>query len=152
MFMRSTIIAGIAMLALSTAVHAETGKEEEVRLLVKKAAAHVKSLGVEKACKDFADPKGDYLKGDIYVFVQTVDIKVVCHPTNSRLIGKELIDLKDADGKSFNREMSQLAKTKGSGWITYRWPNPVSQKIAAKATYIERVGDVMVGAGAYKEN
>lgn len=151
MFKRSTIIS-VAVLALSSAAYAETGKEEEVRLLVKKAATHVQKQGIDKACKDFADPNGGYLKGDLYVFVQTVDIKVVCHPNNQRLVGKELIDLKDADGKSFNREMSQLAKTKGSGWITYRWPNPVNQQIATKATYIERVGDVIVGAGAYKTN
>lgn len=145
----SIFFSTITLLAAHFA-HADSAREEEVRQLVKKAAAHVQSQGLEKACKDFADPNGGYLKGELYVFVQDVNIKVLCHPTNARLIGKELLDMKDADGKAFNKEMQQLAKTKGSGWITYRWPNPLNQQIAVKTTYIERVGELIVGSGIYK--
>ena len=145
-----SIAVGATMLVASHAVFAESAQETEVRQLVKKAVAHIQGQGLEKACKDFADPNGGYLKGDLYVFVQDVNIKVLCHPTNARLIGKELLDVKDADGKSFNKEMQELAKTKGSGWIIYRWPNPVTQQIGTKTTYIERLGELIVGSGVYK--
>ena len=68
----------------------------------------------------------------------------------TRLNGKEMIELKDADGKQFNKEMLELVKTKGSGWLDYRWVNPVSKNIEAKSSYVERVGEYVVGAGIYK--
>ncbi|OWW22983.1 hypothetical protein AYR66_21170 [Noviherbaspirillum denitrificans] len=146
----SSVFIGVAVLCSAQSALAETERESEVKQLVKKAAAHIKTNGLDKACKDFSSTDTGFLKGELYVFVQDVNIKVLCHPTNARLVGKELLDLKDADGKAFNHEMAELAKSKGSGWITYRWPNPVTQQIGTKTTYIERVGDMIVGSGIYK--
>jgi len=37
-----------------------------------------------------------------------------------------------------------------AGWVEYKWQNPVSKAIEAKATYVVRVGQYSVGVGAYK--
>jgi signal transduction histidine kinase len=66
------------------------------------------------------------------------------------MIGKELIDMKDADGKEFVKERIEIAKTKGSGWQDYKFTDPLTKKIEHKRAYIERHGDLIFGCGIYK--
>ena len=42
------------------------------------------------------------------------------------------------------------ARTKGSGWYDYKWPNPLTDKIEDKTSYVERMGDYWVGVGVYR--
>jgi signal transduction histidine kinase len=80
-----------------------------------------------------------------------MDGNTVAHGANTGMIGHTSLALKDADGKLYNKEMIELAKAKGSGWVDYRWVNPVSKKIEQTSSFIERVGDYVVGAGFYKQ-
>jgi signal transduction histidine kinase len=75
----------------------------------------------------------------------------VAHGARPALIGKNLIDLKDQDGKFLIREMVSIAKAPGSGWIDYNWPNPLTNKIEDKSSYVEKMGDYFVGVGIYKQ-
>jgi signal transduction histidine kinase len=47
--------------------------------------------------------------------------------------------------------MRRLALDSGKGWVEYSWYNPCSRKLEPKASYILRVGDFIVGVGAYKK-
>ena len=76
--------------------------------------------------------------------------KTLAHGTNPKLIDKNMTELKDADGKYFVKEFIEVANTKGKGWIDYKWTNPATKAIEPKSTYIEKVGDVLVGCGIYK--
>ena len=90
------------------------------------------------------------MKGDLYIFVNTIEGITEAHGQNPKLVGKEMHELKDADGKFFIKEISEVAKTKGKGWVDYKWINPVTGKILEKTTYCQRVGDVYIGCGIYK--
>jgi hypothetical protein len=71
----------------------------------------------------------------------------VAHGARPILIGKNLISIKDQDGKYLIQEMIELAKDKGGGWIEYKWPHPTTNKIEDKTSYIEKMGDYFVGVG-----
>jgi signal transduction histidine kinase len=43
------------------------------------------------------------------------------------------------------------ATAKGSGWSDYKWTNPVTKKIDPKSTYFQKVDDVILGCGVYKQ-
>ena len=75
----------------------------------------------------------------------------VAHGARPALIGKNLIDLKDQDGKYLIREMLDLANGPGHGWVDYKWPNPITNKIEDKSSYIEKLGDYFVGVGIYRQ-
>jgi TRAP-type uncharacterized transport system substrate-binding protein len=65
--------------------------------------------------------------------------------------GKNLLDLKDQDGKVMIQEFVRTASTApGHGWVDYRWLNPVTKTIEDKSAWIERMGDYFVGVGVYK--
>jgi signal transduction histidine kinase len=67
------------------------------------------------------------------------------------MVGKDLAELKDADGKYFVKERIEIAKTKGKGWQDYMFTNPTTKKLEHKTAYIEKVDDFIFGCGAYKK-
>jgi cytochrome c len=117
---------------------------------VKKAGAFYQAQGKEKALAAFSDPKGQFIKGDLYIFVLDLNGKMLAHP-KAELVGKDFMAVKDARGKLFAAEIVKEAKEKGNGWIEYNCENPVSKAPEDKITYFEKVGDVIIAAGAYDQ-
>ncbi|MES2257388.1 MAG: cache domain-containing protein [Pseudomonadota bacterium] len=137
-----------ALAGLPLAVHATP--EDNAVQLVKKAAAHIKANGLERACTDFGDPAKGFLAGESYVYVHDLHGKMLCNPGSPRTVGKDLIEMKDVDGKQFNKEMLQVAKQHGSGWVEYKWVNPLTKQIQQKKSYVEKQDQVVIGSGFYK--
>jgi len=127
------------------------GTREQAMAMVEKAAALISSEGKDKAFAVIDDPTGPFVNGDLYVFVTSMDNgTTLAHGVNRALIGKNLLHLKDADGKLFVQAMIDMAKSKGEGWVDYKWPDPVTHKIEAKSSFVKKVGDVFVGCGVYQ--
>jgi cytochrome c len=144
---RQPWLVGGVRLAAAADAH---GKPEEAKAMVEKAAALITSDGQDKAFAVIDNSSGPFVDGDLYVFVTSFEGVTLAHGTNKALIGKNLLHVKDADGKLFVQMMIDLAKDKGEGWVDYKWPNPTSKKIEDKSSFIKRVGDTFVGCGVYK--
>ncbi|MFC7518123.1 cache domain-containing protein [Herbaspirillum sp. GCM10030257] len=143
--------ATFALTAFAISTQALADDAANATAMVKKAVAYIKENGKEKAFADFNNPAGNFAKGELYIFVSDMQGKMVAHGANSKLIGKNLMDLKDADGKLFVKEYTDLAKAKGNGWVDYKWVNPSTKAIDNKSTYVEKIEDLVVGAGIYKK-
>lgn len=143
-------IATLAAVGGASAPAALATPEDSARQLVKKAIGHLKASGLQQACADFGDPAKGYMAGASYVFIQDMHVKMVCNPSNPRIVGKDLAELKDANGFAFSREMVRIASTAGSGWVEYKWINPATGQLQQKKSYVERSDDYVVGAGFYK--
>jgi signal transduction histidine kinase len=74
---------------------------------------------------------------------------VLAHGANEKLVGKNLIDFKDQNGKLFVQELIATG-SKGEGWVDYDFSNPVSKKVEPKSSYVKKIpgfdGIVLVGA------
>lgn len=144
-----SLLAVTAGAFISTGAFAqERGTLDDAKAMVQKAKAFIKENGNEKAYAAISDPKGAFVKGDIYVYVYDKSGKNLAHGGNQRLIGKDLIDLKDPEGTFVNRGLLDVAQ-KGGGTFTFKFMNPATKAIESKTGYAEMVGDVMVGSGAY---
>ena len=142
--------AAMALMTVGTSYAGEQGTAAEAEAMVKKAVAYIKANGPEKAYDEFTNGKS-FKDRDLYVVVYDLNGKNLAQGANPKLVGKDLIGLKDPDGKPLIQMFVDLAKTKGKGWTEgYKFLNPVSQKIEGKAMYLERVGDTLVGCGVYK--
>jgi signal transduction histidine kinase len=126
------------------------GTPNEAVAMVKKASAFIKANGREKAFAEFNNPKGLFVDRDLYVTVYDINGVCLAHGFNPKMVGKNMIDLKDPDGKAFIRERSELAKTKDQFWIDYKYINPTTKQIGKKSMYTEKVGDLLVSCGVYK--
>ena len=150
------IIAFLAFAALITitapAPAAEFGSKDEAVAMVKRVQAEFKKAGPEATFKEVSDKAvKEFHDRDLYPFIYDMSGLCVAHGARAALIGKNLIDLKDQDGKYLIREMVAMAKEPGSGWIDYKWPNPLTNKIEDKSSYVEKMGNYFVGVGVYKQ-
>ena len=123
---------------------------EEATAMVKKAVAHVKASGKDKGYADLSNKEGAFVSGDLYVVVYGLDGTVRAHGANAKMIGKNLIELKDVDGKAFVKERVEMGAAKPSFWQDYKFTNPVTKKIEPKSMYCERLDDSVVCGGIYK--
>jgi TRAP-type uncharacterized transport system substrate-binding protein len=66
--------------------------------------------------------------------------------------GKHLIDLKDQEGKLITQDWIRIATTPPyHGWSNYRWPNPITNTVDDKSSWVERMGDdYLVGVGIHR--
>lgn len=146
-------IAALTLAAgLNTAWAAEGGAtKEDAVAMVKKGVAHVKAAGKDKAYAEFSDKAGaNWHKQDLYLVVYGLDGTVHAHGANAKMVGKNLIDLKDIDGKPFVRERVEMAKSHASFWQDYKFTNPENKKIEPKQMYCEKLDDTVVCGGIYK--
>lgn len=133
------------------------GTAEEAEELVRKAVDYVQSNGVQAAVQAFNQQDGDFVKGELYVFMFQIGVKegsrVVClaHPVNAGLIGKDLYDLKDPKGNQFMAAMAKKAMEERGGWVDYKWSHPQTKKIGDKSSYaLPATDNIFVGCGIYK--
>jgi Signal transduction histidine kinase len=125
--------------------------QEEAKGWVQKAIAFYKKAGKAIAMAEFTNPKGPFIEGDMYVFVLNLKGTMLAHGVNEKYIGQDFIDVKDSDGRSFIREIVEVGNTKGSGFVDYKWYNPVTKEDLVKHVYFEKVDDVLICSGVYKE-
>jgi cytochrome c len=120
--------------------------------MAERGAALIKAKGKEEMMKRITAKDPDFVQGSLYVDLRDIHTGIVlAHPYNPSIVGKDLTDVPDANGKRYRREIIELAAKAGKGWVDYQYKNPTTGKIEPKTTYILRVDDAVLEAGIYKK-
>ena len=145
-------IAALLALTLATPLACADGNatKDEAVAMVKKGVAFIRSAGKDKGYAEITAKGGKFSDRDLYLAVYGLDGVVRAHGANEKMIGKNLIELKDVDGKAFVKERVELAQSQGTFWQDYKFTNPVTKKIEPKQMYCEKLDDVAVCGGIYK--
>ena len=127
-------------------------EKEFVIDMVEDAAGQIENEG-EAAFDKFYDPAGPFLVKDTYVFIlDTAGVELV-NPGFRNLEGRNLMDLKDSEGKLLVQEMFKAIEKDSTAWIEYMWPKPGDNRSTQKSTYVRKaaLGEswVLIGAGVY---
>ena len=126
--------------------------EKDAIAMAERGAAFIKAHGEKEMMKKLSARDPEFVQGELYVDLRDIKTGIVlAHPINPSIVGKDLTDVPDANGKKYRREIIELAQKQGKGWVDYQYKNPVSGKIEPKTTYILRVNDVVLEAGIYKK-
>ena len=145
------IVAAVVASTAGVAVaKGEFATKEEAVSMVKKGVAFIKASGKDKGYAEVTNKQGQFVDRDLYLVVYGLDGTVRAHGANEKMVGRNLIDLKDIDGKPFVKERVELAQSKGTFWQDYKFTNPVSKKIEPKQMYCEKLDDAVVCGGVYK--
>ena len=151
MFRSLSIILAVSVAFANFAHASEFGTREEAVAMVKRVQDKFRTDGPEATFKAVIDQSTkEFHDRDLYPFIYDLTGLNVAHGARPALVGKNLISLKDQDGKHLIRDMITIATTSGSGWIDYKWPNPITNKIEDKSSYVEKLGDYFVGVGVYR--
>jgi cytochrome c len=147
-FSLTTLIAAFALAGVAQAN--EGASAAEATAMVKKGVAFIKAQGKDKGYAEISSKTSQFKDRDLYLVVYGLDGTVRAHGANEKMIGKNLIELKDVDGKAFVKERVELAASKGTFWQDYKFTNPTNKKIEPKTAYCEKLDDTAVCGGIYK--
>ena len=143
------VVAMILSGAVFAAGKAEFATANEAQAMVKMGVTYIKENGKDKGYAEISNKQGRFIDRDLYLVVYGLDGVVRAHGANEKMVGKNLIDLKDVDGKEFVRERVELGKSKPNFWQDYKFTDPVTRKIVPKSMYCERLDDTVVCGGIY---
>jgi len=101
----------------------------------------------------FSGKGSAFLYEGTYVWVHTLaEGRMLVHPIKYKMVGNNLIGLKDARGKRFFVVMNDLVTEKGEGWVEYYWPKPGTDEAVRKISFVKKGKlldgtEVVVGSG-----
>jgi signal transduction histidine kinase len=150
MFNKLILTIVIITLALGFAFAVEKTDAEKAKELVGDAVKYFEANGKEATLKELSTKDGKFYNPPLYVFAYDLEGVLVGHPFKPELLGKNLMEKTDSKGKLFRKEINKIAKEKGSGWVDYYYMNPKTGKEAAKTTYFEKAGELIICCGIYK--
>jgi cytochrome c len=136
----------IAVFADAPGAAGEWATKEEAIALVKRAVVVISERGPQKA---YAEITRRFHDRDLYITVINLDGKVLAHGQSGNLVGRNLINAKDPDGKLFIRERVELAREQSAFWHNYKWLNPATNEIEPQEAYCERLNNTVVCGGVY---
>jgi signal transduction histidine kinase len=139
-------VAWATSLGVQAADYASAAEAEAIVSMV------VKAINTDKAgtFKEIDNKDKKWVRKDLYPVVYGMDGKCLAHGQNPKQIGKDLMEIVDADGKEFVKERVQLAGVKVKFWQDYKFTDPVTKKVLPKSTFCQKTSDMIVCAGIYK--
>lgn len=116
------------------------GSPMEAMKLAERAAAVLAAEGRAAAFARYRRPGGPFVRGDLYVFVVAMNGVIILNVGFPEVVGR--------GGFGLRTQLARVIRD-GRGWIRYRWYNPCSRRMEQKMSYLVRVGELIVGVGAY---
>jgi len=148
--MRIRTLAAVTFALFVGTTLASAASKDDAVAMVKKTVAVIKTDGAEKAYAAINTPGSAYQNGEVYVVVLGADGTTLAHPVNPKLIGKNMMEVQDVDGKFFTKDMVTRSKTEASFWYDFKFVNPATKKIQVKDMYCEALPPTTICAGVYR--
>lgn len=154
--MKSVLLALAAMVSFTAALSlnasaAEFGSADEAVAMVHQAVAYLHDNGRDQLIVEANKSKGRFVDRDLYIVIHDMQGKALANPVLPRMVGADISGVKDVDGKAFIHDRLVMLKTADKGWIDFKWPNSLTQKIEHRSVYFERVGDLVFACGILKK-
>lgn len=137
-------------LCLSTPLYTQT--PEEAQALVKKAIEYAKTNGTYKLLQAVNKQDPEFRKGELYLWIVDLEEKLMAaHGANPKLVGQDFSGAKDPDNVPYAQKAVEIAVEKGSGWLDYKFKNPINNEIGTKTCYVEKHRIFVIACGVYKK-
>jgi cytochrome c len=124
---------------------------EEAKRWVERAVAIYRVSGKRIALSEYTNPNGQFVQDEMYIYVLNPKGTMLAHGVNEKFVGEDFICIQDHNGKTFIREIVDNANKEGTGWVEYIWSNPVTKEVLPKIVYFEKVDELIICSGVYKE-
>ena len=139
----------------STTSQYDYKKTEELVSFVNRAVDLIEKYG-EEAFPQFRIKGSEWDHDDLYIFVWGVDGMRYVYPPDVSGEGKNMLDLKDINGKPIGKLFVEaISGETGEGWVHYQWPKPESDIPIWKSTFLKKAvapsgKTFLVGSGLYE--
>ncbi len=120
---------------------------EWAQQMVDEALALYDEMGTDAF--DVINVSGDFIQGEIYVFVTELDGFSRAHAANPSLQNTDRSDLVDINGKRITDALIEGATPQGA-WVDYWRTNPATGEEEAKNSWVVLRDNYVIGAGYYE--
>ena len=157
--LKLVILTALAAITMTRPVGAQESpptseQAKRIEAMVTKAAALVEAHG-KAAFAQFRVRDSEWWFGNTYLFVYDNAYNVLLNPAFPQREGTNVRGDKDANGKLFQDEIMNTARTKGAGWVEYMFPKPGQTQPSKKWSYVKAVtidgSPGLIAAGFYPE-
>jgi hypothetical protein len=125
--------------------------EEYAKYWVEQAVRFYRSVGRDVALAEFSNPNGMFVQDELYIYVLSSTGTMLAHGVNDKFVGLDFSKVRDSDGNEFIMEILATAKSKGSGWVRYKWYHPRRSKAFPKFAYYRKEDDLIFCSAVYEE-
>jgi len=102
----STTAAALCLAIAAAPALANSPTEKDAIAMVERGVALVKAKGKDEMMKRINAKDADYVQGELYMDIRDLKTGIVlAHPYNPSIVGKDLTDVPDANGKKYRREI-----------------------------------------------
>jgi len=132
-------------------LQAQQAKLKILNDFVDSGLAYLKKYGKEKAYKEFSNTKGQFRKGELFLFVYNYQGVNLAHGADpAHFIGKNLLNYRGKYDTPVIMLLINVAK-RGGGYLHYYWTNPDSNQLQFKTTYVKPIdNNTLIGSGVYE--
>jgi len=141
-------------------IQKESIRKDTLRALNFIAYKHQKEAGVkpleeiQSEIVDAIEQMRNERDGTGYIFIYTFDGVNVADPILKQNAGKNLLHVRDINGKEVIKELIDISQKEGGGYVQYVWNKPLTNKPAPKISYAAsyKPWKWMVGSGIYLDD
>lgn len=92
--------------------------------------------------------------GKEYFWINDMQPRMIMHAAKPELDGKDLSELRDPNGKALFRDMVEVVKASGSGYVPYQWAKPGAEQPVDKISYVQGFAPWgwIIGSGVYADD
>lgn len=139
----STLVQSVAAFKL------QQGSAEEAVELVERAMAHRHRTSKDAFLRDLTNPTKGFHDRDMYVFALDRKGSYLAFGGNQSKVGSRVQDIPGIDGNQLLKSIIDQASHE-PGWVEYDITNPTTGKVQTKMSFVDKVDEVFVGCGVYK--
>lgn len=143
------VVTLLVLIASTAPAGQKAGTRDEAIAIVENGAALLREAGPARLIEAVNAGEDGFRDRDLYLFVLGPDQKIIAHAFDKGRIGLSASELYDGDGQPYGKLILKLANDKGQ-WVSYRIHNPMTGRVAKKSTFVQRVGDYILGCGFYE--
>ena len=134
------------------AAHAAAGPgEKDAIAMTERAAALIHEKGKLDVVTRILEKNPEFVRDGLYLDIRDLYTGIVlAHPIDAAMVGTDKSAAVGGLASQYPRQVIELAQKSGKGWVDYQYRHPASGIIENKASYVLRVGDVVLEAGIKK--
>ncbi len=143
--MKSSLIGLVIIGAAAAAVSFKPqATKEDAQAAMDRATRYAASNGNEALVKSLQKANSPLHAGATRVLVLDMAGNVVADPIQPQRVGRNVLDLKDAQGNYLFVDALQVANASGEGWLYYKTRSPMTRAERREAALVKRQGDVVL--------
>jgi PAS domain S-box-containing protein len=123
----------------------------DARVCARKAIEFYRKHGKSRLLVEVNDPRGEFSRGELTVRVFDRESILKPEPVGADSAGRNPAEGKEWSGwNRSRREMRELLRTNGAGWVSYEYASPDSGIIEPRVAYVEGVDDLVIVSDAQR--